>query len=746
MPYAPPSSAAAVDVPAWRQRLFAADKLAEQERPIWTTLERAADGLYPGVCLGHGEDTYLETANQGRGRSGDQIDINLIGRALRKRSADFYDRFPTRKFAKRPSDDPDVVDGFQRLVDRLMDEGDAMTAERRAMESAHTRGVFCVWPMFRRSTITESEIVAGKTDPGEFVESVLAGNEPYVPLGADYEGIARATQMWLSPKTADGADNPSFYGLEEWQRTALTLLFERAQRAQRAKMKPPHAIQPRAHIYFEATPYGSWCLVDASVTDYSKVGWVARKVVMTKAEFRADPTFTDEAKDAVCPVSLPKTDGGVPVPPDQQMSANGRVADEEGRVTLWEIYDRIGWQRIYIADGHDKPVGKSTRYPYMDIFGRPLFPDFFPCVWRTPWTRMTERPSRVLGLPGLEPMWAPQIEYIKCVSAFVTACKSTARIFLVGPGVSNDSLEAVAKGQDSTFVKLTSEYSPQAHGDPSKQFSQLPMAPAPQDFLIAAEKVKHEAYESVALSSASMTSSPQAPTATQEALIGQGAATVEGDIRGCFESADAELAWKALLMFLSFANQQEFESYLGEAALKPRPPLEPQAAATAPVAGGDGASAPPPPPQMRESVYEAMLATDLVGERLESRFASSTQQQDALRLKTLQDILATVHNVRDGANMPYVDPRDIIRTLTREAGVEAVPYKPTEGEIALQVAALLGNRGGAGEDGEDDGGHSDDRRAGGERGKPTSPGRHTRGQHAAGASGNRLRRAHSTNQ
>lgn len=737
---APATSPEHVDVAAWRSRLFAAQKLAEYEWPVWQKLENAVDGLYPALIATDGGDTFAGTPYEGRFRSGDQLDVNLMGRALRKRSADFFDRFPSLKFSRRPSTDSEVVDEAERLVEKLMDEGGAVYEAKRGMELAHTRGQTIVWPMFVRDRISESEIVAGKTPVGAFVESVLAGNPPDVPVGADYAGISQAAKIALSPVDKAGNTNPHFFALTERQRADLLVLQMRADKMDRKSRAAPHAIQPRAKIYFECTPYATWCLTDASVTDYSKATYVARKIVMTPEEFQQDPSFTDEAKAEVRPIPLPKSDGGAPVADSTfTMSSDGRhVADEAGRVVIWEIWDKIGWRRIWLADGYDKPVGKSTRYPYMDLFGRPLFPDFFPCVWRTPWSRMRESPARVLGLPGLEPMWAPAIEYIRCVSAFVIACKSTARIFVVGPGVSKDSLTAVARAQDCTYVEMSTETYTAAMGDPSKQFTQLPMSPAPLDYLNAAEKVKHEAFESVHLSAASMTSSPQAGTATQEVLIGQGANTVEGDIRGCFEDAYAELAWKALLMFLEFANPQEFEAYLGARALEPRASRE---APTVDPETGDSVA-----PQLRPSIYEALTQMDLVGERLECRFAASTRAADAMRIKTLEDILATVNNVRDSTGMPYKDPRDIIDRLLKEADVEASDYQPTEAEIAVRVAAMMQERAG-GPDGGNDGGapdHSDNRRARGERGTPASPGRRSRDRGplaTANAGGVEMRRA-----
>jgi hypothetical protein len=178
-------------------------------------------------------------------------------------------------------------------------------------------------------------------------------------------------------------------------------------------------------------------------------------------------------------------------------------------------------------------------------------------------------------------------------------------------------------------------------------------------------------------------------------------------------------------MFLEFANEQEFQAYLGEECLQPRPGLGQPT-----MDPNTGQMVPPPP---RPSIYEAMLSTDLVGERLECRFDPTSRQQNAMRIKTLQDVLAQVATVRDGAGIPYLDLREILKQICRESNVEASDYKPSEGEIAVAVAARLSNRGLGGGGGEDEDkspgdkeDHSDSRKANGQRGTPAVPGRQTR--------------------
>jgi hypothetical protein len=232
-------------------------------------------------------------------------------------------------------------------------------------------------------------------------------------------------------------------------------------------------------------------------------------------------------------------------------------------------------------------------------------------------------------------------------------------------------------------------------------------------------------------------------------MIQQGAATTSGDVKATFEDMHAELAWKSLLMFLEFANDQEFEAYLGPAALLPRPSLD------APTM--DPATGQLVPGPARPSVADAMRMTDMIGERLEAHFDSSTRQANFMKQKSHLDLLATVDKVRDELLRPYADPRPVMRKIFEDADMQFVEYKPSPDVVAAQMAqAQAGGEprkpapsapGPGNSSSPADG--SDSRIANGERGSPNSPGQHNtrmpNGHMAqANASGNLLREGAAT--
>ncbi len=290
---------------------------------------------------------------------------------------------------------------------------------------------------------------------------------------------------------------------------------------------------------------------------------------------------------------------------------------------------------------------------------------------------------------------------------------------------------------------MSSDYNAAMHGDPSKQFTWMPMPSAPIDYLNAANLVKREAYESVQVTSASMTGSPQAGTASQENLINEGAQTTAADIRAVFEDALAELALKSLMMFLEYANEEEIKSYLGPEALLPRPSKE---LPTLDPVTKQMVPAPPLP-----SIYEAMSSTDLIGEKLECRFTTTNRGNQFMRIKSLQDFLATVNLVRDKTNTPYVDLAEVIGAIARELDIEVSAYERSESEVEAETAMMTTDGGEPGAEGDDPAAkHSDSRKANGQRGAPASPGSQSRGRDPsataqAGASGNGFRRANSPN-
>ena len=675
----------------WWNRIAAAERIWREEAQVWDALEKAVDGQYADVTGEAPDEALLGTPLEDRLRNGSQLDVNLLGQGRDYHLSMAFDRFPSWRWAEQPTIDIEASEYSLKIIRRLADHGDLVYAMKRAMSSSMTRGVLALWPMVIRNTVTQQEVVAATIPPAAFAEAALTGAwDGKLPDGADFRAIVVAVDEMLYNAESLAFTDEQVNRLFALKESAVVLM----ERKRKRKVNP---LSIAAKVWWEATPYGSWLLADPTVTDFSRVSWLARKIVMTVDEFKNDPTFTDEAKSKVVPFAPASPDNRAPTDTVNTVQPS-RVADEAGRIVIREVWDKLSWSRFYLIDGYDKIASKDTKYPHMTADWEPLFPDFFPCVWRTPLTREVEQPKRILGKPLMEEAYGTQIAYIKNITAYIRACEASGRTVLAGPGVSTESLAELKDTRDSTIVRLGSDYNPSLHGTPDKQFTLYPTPPAPVDYLRAAEILKNQCANLLKVPPAVLTSEAAAPTAYQEEITLKGPSAAQADLVRCYEDACAEAAWKGLLMFLNSCTDEEFQAFAGEEALQPR---------------GD-----------RPSIFDALKKIDFQSARLECRFDSTTRSEAAQRLKTRMDLLALSNNIRDPMGMPYNDIGMSMRQLFREADTEFIPYVPSEIEKAFILAKIQGGQMAPG--GGDE--RPDSRRAGGERGTPNVPGRQSRGR------------------
>ncbi len=681
------------DARLWWDRIRNSENIWRTEKVVWDQLEDAVDGIYPDL-EGDSNDQGIPTAVMSPGsatswlRTGTQLDVNLMGQVRDYLLALAFDRFPSFKFSIPPVDDVEAVDALLELVRRLAEQGGAADAGRRAMECSMTRGQFILWPSVVRTSLGEAELAARQIPPAAWVVKALSGQwDGKLPLGSDYAAIAVAAETVIKDATSL-AWTPEMTD-------AVWALKTLAEKMDASARKGPFHPGLRARLWWEALPFGTWFLPDMTVTDYRRAAWVSRKHVFLIEEFKRDPAFTQDAKDNVVPIAAstaPKE--GIPV--NGNTTDALRVADEQGRVVVREIIDRVHMKRIWIADGYDKTIGKDDGMPWVNDRGEPLFPDVFPVTYRTPITRAKEEVRRILGKPLLEPGYGTQIAFIKNISAYVRACEATNRVYFAGPGVTDASVKELERSKDMTVIRLENDYNAGIAGPPGEQFSMLPMPPAPIDFLKAAQMLKAQFASLVRVSVSALTSEPIADTVGQEEIALRGVSTSQADMVKVFEDGFAESVWKGLLMFLSSATDLEFQAYLGADV----------------TASRDG----------KPPIYEVLRGIDFTGIKLECRFDSTTQAQNGQRLKLRSDLLAMSNNIRDPFGMPYVDIAAQMRQLYREADIEFVPFVPDP----AMVEALMAQQSAGAKPGQDPNQRQDGRRANGERGAPPSPGRQER--------------------
>jgi hypothetical protein len=368
--------------------------------------------------------------------------------------------------------------------------------------------------------------------------------------------------------------------------------------------------------------------------------------------------------------------------------------------------------------------------------GKPLFPDFFPCSYRTPVQRARLLASRLLGKPAFEDCWAAQIGYIEALSAYVRAAKNTIRVAVAGSFVDSATMEEWKNAKDSTCIKMA----PEAPKDinPAQQFQQLQMPPVPMELLQSADVFLSTFCSLARINRATITGDPIAKTATQERMSAAGAGVAQSDVIKSWEDGYSEAIFKGVLIFLNSANQQQFEAFMGQKALMPRPSKVPpmQDPAT-------GAMVQPPP---LPSIVDAIKGLNILGARLVCRFDSSTRAENEMRLKQIMDAINTANVVRDKTMTPYVDLKSLMLSLFREMDIPVQDYQPSENELMAmsQPQPEEGGEDSEGGDPKPGGPRSDTRSEGGRRGPPASPGRkerHKAPESSGSMNGQQVRRA-----
>lgn len=675
----------------WSGRLNAAGHVLASIQPNWTRLEDALAGIFPRVVP---RKIVEKDGTSGWEGDDEQINVNVTLAVASYMTALAFDDQPRLNWSRFPDEPSIVVAESERLAMMLMDDADAVMECRRAMRYMMTRGPWINWLSVDRVCATPEEVRASMIPPEEFVLAARTGTLKELPYGVDYYKIGVIAR--------DEIEDPAKalqYTPEE--RARIGQLAETCEAQHQKRLKLPRAIRMKARINVEATPYGTHCRWDPTVTDVRRARWAARKIIMSRDEFLADPAFTDEAKDEIEPLSLRNTKDAPETflpdaPPDKAL-------EENGRIVLWQIHDRAYRKMHYVSEGkYCGLVEKDDKYPFLDAEGEPLFPDFYPMVVRTPIQHNREKPEQSLGIPFLAPGWPIQLEIIRTRSAYYNACKRAARIAVASSKVDDKTLAAYEAALDGTVIKPSAGYNPNEDGP---LFERVDMGQAPLDYLQASVRLMADYANVSRVPLAALTGEPVADTLGQEEMAMKGAAVTQTDVIRNLESGYAELARKAFILFKTFASDDEFVGYLGKSSLNPTK---------------DGVP-----------LFQAVKAMGIDGRKMVAKFASSVRAEDLARQKQRMDFYALSMGPlgRDSTMMPFFDGKSQLINIAKEMEIEGlVPYEPSTAELlAAALTKVMGAQGGQpGNNGES--GDKTGRKAGGERGAPAIPNRQDRAE------------------
>ena len=707
-------------------RIKASGEVYQQALTNWRTLEEALAGIFPSVMPTSRAVTGATSNNNYVLYISDQVNLNMLLRITQYMVSLSFDELPSLEFSRDPDEPIDAVVQTERLGEMLLDEGEALWECRRAVRYLMTRGSWIMWPVIVDTGATPTEIRAGKIAPEDYVMAARTGQplpEGGLPPGTDYYAVAQAARHLVNDPVQSLSMSPQ-------EEKAVEDLAEHAETKHAEYLNKRHPLARRSKVQFVCTPYGSWCRWDPSVTDFRFASWVARKIVMDPMDFRADERFKPDARKKVQP--------GIQVEGESDPSArvsytntnSEKALEENGRIVIWEMWDKKTWKRHYICDGYDGTIELDDSYPYLDEEGCPILPNFFPCVVRTPMQHNRERPEQSLGIPFLAPGWPMQIELIRTRTAYYNACKRSGRQFVANQDATQDDINSLTRGDDVSVLKTSQGYDQQRSGP---YLQALPIGNAPVDYLQASTRIMADLCNQCGVSMGAMTGEPVADTLGQEEIALKGATTTQVDVIKSLESGVAELAMNALILFRAFASEAEWDSLVGKKGQQP-------------VSKDAGAP----------TLSQVMRTASLQGRKLTCRFASSTRADDLARLKMRMDFLAMNNTIRDSMQMPFFDLKGQMLGIAKEMDIEGLTdYTPTQAEVMAavmqkmlmqqlqQIQAIkqqqsaervgvqplgptIGPMGEPTPDGDEGG--ADSRIAGGGRGVPVSPGRVSRGQ------------------
>lgn len=684
----------------WAHRLQVSESVFKRVQPDFDRFESALAGRFPVVMPmspGDVNEKGLVTS-----WVNDQVELNMMLRVTNMVGAQFDDN-PSFTFSRQPEEPEAACIASERAMEMLIDEGEAMTEGRVALRYMMTRGAWIMWPVVVRTGATPEEVLGSKTNPEDLVMAARTGQLKDIPAGTDFYATSVAARGVLE-------DPAQALGLMPDERARIAQLAETCEVEHQKWLSKAHR-GPEAKITFVATPYGTWCQWDPTVTDVRRADWIARKLVLDRDEFLESDTFTDAAKAKVA--AMPDDVSADPTASAADGARESTQALEEiGRIVVWEIWDRKHWSRHYWSPAlGEETIGVDERYPYLDEEGKPLFRDFYPCVIRVPIKHNRDVPEQSSGVPFLAPGWPHQIELIQYSTALSRAAKRSGRVAIAGPNVDDSTISGYVKATDGAVIKMTPGYDHTKDGDPFKQIDQ---GVFPIEYIRARMQAMSDFANALGMSIAALTGEPIADTLGQEEIALKGSTLTQADLIRMLESGVAELATKAFILFRAYASDSEMASFLGVKALEPD--------------------------EEGLTLVQRIRAMNIDGRKILCRFAASTRADDLASTKQSFDFFALSMGPlgRDSTGVPYFDPKTMLLRIAKKMDLQEslVEYEMTDQEriaaaLMKMQASMMGQGGqtnapgGGAQSGQGD---PTGRKAGGERGPAAIPGAQSRGR------------------
>lgn len=445
----------------WIARLDAAERQWEKGEALREMLRRIVSELeFPAYIsppmADRADASAIENAHI------EQVNLNLILRFVERLRSHAGDEEP-QIVVPRDKGRTQLAEAEERVLMRALSAGGAPEVLQEAVGLYCTDGNCVMWALMPFLPTLEALQVKRKQTAERMREASVLGFDIEPKLGEAAGDLAEAFMgaAFSDPtggmlEATDGSDGIT-------RQSPVDKIVEAAVKLAEAERKWKKAglgwNETQGQVHYYMSPLGPMgTLIDPTATHPRNVRWIARRVLMTMDEAAAHPSFHPDVRADLTPVPLDSKRGHPEVQYVRGLSAE-EVREENERVEVWEIWDRVAMARYYVSRSVDRYLNVDETYPYVDESGDPIHkpmgdhPGFFPCVYAPCMRGVRQNASALEGIPMAAPGMPQQQSIISMLSACLHAVKqASASMYLTR--LDPDTLEAVKQGIPGTIIQV----------------------------------------------------------------------------------------------------------------------------------------------------------------------------------------------------------------------------------------------------------------------------------------------------
>lgn len=562
---------------------------------------------------------------------------------------------PVIKYPRGANGDALFATAIEELLGRVNYESGALREWSHAMFDACGTGAAIVWYGFHADVVGMEDVEAASESAAETVQRALMGDTEAKP-GQDSGLAAKALDSVLT-------DPVSRVALPIEQQVLLAQAAGEQDKQALAEAKAADDVRvKRREFWTRRVPMGR-TIWDHTVSDLRDARWMARRIVLTLDQAKSMKRIAGGPRQRL---KVRATSGDDLYEQVRDVDGKPLGGDENGRVVLWEVWDKQNKAVHLISEEMDEYLEADERYPYPNPqTGEPGVKGFFPCVVATPIMHGMDTPERTAGVPLGSPGYHIQQEIIKLHNfAMASVKRHSSRMYEVPAGLDADVRAQLESGEDGLTIERPAEV------EPGKMILPIQFSGEAYKIIDLIGRLTAEWAMVQGISMTDLTGQPQADTATAEQLA----------VSSGRSQADHILSSMADYMAQGVEILRDFLK-IG---------LYPPEKIAALLGPGN------------EQVMAAWQASSLDGDRIIYKLASQAKADQVVRVKQLGDALGLVQTYQDPMmpGLPKYDPAPIVEELFMALGVGKLqPIQWTPEAIAQRLMLSGGAPAGGGEGG-----------------------------------------------